>query len=236
MTRKYERAEVYSAHIHNGDTLPTRQAEEIAQLVAATWGPEERLTQFGYRNEDEIAPTVEGLLYKQTTHTSLLLQDGHLVATSCAIPLSEFDPEVHIPEEHLPAVEREKTAYVYMTIIEPNSQNKGLLGGLKEDLYVELYRFGYRYVLQDSVEEGGFAEYGETYYREYESLISSTQHMDFGAEIGLQRRIVVDLEAYISTLFERELIGRGNLTKPDRDDLPSLVEVANLREQIHPEE
>lgn len=236
MSRKYERAEVYGAHIHNGDTLPSRHAEEIAQLIAATWGPEERLTQFGYRDEDEIAPTVEGLLFEPTTHTSLILQDGNLAATSFAIPLSQFDPEQAIPEEHVPVEDRERVAYVYVSIIEPNSQDRGLLSGLKDDLYMALYRSGYRYVLQDSAEEDGFAEKGEDYYREYESLVVSTPHTDYGPEIGPERRILVDLEKYVSVLYEKGLLERANFNPPTDRSLPSLVEISNLREQIDPVE
>lgn len=236
MTRRYETAEVYSSSQYDGDSLPQRHAVEIAQLIAATWEPEDRLEQFGYSDEDLIAQTAEELLHKPSTHTSLILKDGELVASSFAIPLDEFDPDRDIPKEQLLGVDRERVAYVYITIIEPNSQDSGFLAGLKEDLFVELYRSGYQYALQDSVEEGGFAESGESFYREYESLIASTPHMDFGPEVGPQRRILVDLKEYISVLYERQLIGRGNLRPPTRRDIPSLVEISNLREQINPVE
>jgi len=130
-----------------------------------------------------VADSFEDAIRSPANTVATVERDGEIAGFSLAVPIEAFDPER--------AAEAGSTAYAYVSAIDPEFQNQGLIAPLSMELAHQLHDDGYTHVETEVVHKDGYAD---NVAKAYEGAIERQEDQEGYPEVGPQTFFRINID------------------------------------------
>lgn len=178
MTREHLKLRLFSFKGIGADSDP-KTIKQMTDMTNKEFGETFTGPILGLKDETVIAENLEQALRAENS-TAIAMMDGdRVIGYSYAVPINAMEPER--------ASEVNDTAYIYMTVISPESRHQGRVGRLNEEMLRALLKKGYSFVERDSKIEGDYADKIEKTYGDIPGAIIEKKDHTRWEEVGPER-------------------------------------------------